>query len=267
MAGEPDLASETARPGRLRRAVAAALAPWLAILQPGRRTAAEVAAGRYGAPLLIVILCAALAALAIGARLDLGPEIRAENAGATAAPVSGVEQQAAEVMTDREIEDETAQRTAVTRVMLGLDAGLKTPGRILLLAFAIFLLGRFVGGTPTMRRSTAAAALVALPGAVRSAVTALAAWHQPAIRSADIDALVAGAALPLPDGQPVLARLLGGVDLFTCWSIVIFAVALGAAAELKRPKAFATAAVGVVLYLLVTGLIMSGGAPPAGAGN
>ncbi|MCA9674363.1 MAG: hypothetical protein KC464_04900, partial [Myxococcales bacterium] len=90
---------------------------------------------------------------------------------------------------------------------------------------------------------------------------------QPSLRSADLGGLLSSAALPVPPGHPVLARLLGGVDVFTCWAIVIFAVALAAAADLKRTKAVVTSAVAVVLYLLVTGLIMGGGGPPPGAGS
>jgi hypothetical protein len=220
---------------------------------PDRRVAPEVAAGRYAWPLLIIILCAGLAALAIGTRLDLGPEIRARNAGLKTPSATGAEQQVSEVKTDRELEDQTVQETAVKRVMLGLDAGFKQPARVLLLALALFLLGRFVGGTPTMGRATAAAALVALPGAVRSLVTALAAWNQTAIGTADIDQLVASARLPLPAGHPALHRFLGGFDLFTCWSVVILGFALAAAAELPRPKAFVAGLVGFVLYVLVTG--------------
>jgi hypothetical protein len=236
------------------------LASLAAILFPGRRVGVEVAAGRYGWPFLYVVVAAALAAVAIGARLDLEPEVLAENARARPAVVTGVDQgPGVEIKTDREIAEDTAQRTAVKRVMLGLGAGLGTPARVLGLALALFLLGRYVGGTPTMPRSLAAAALVALPGALRSLVTALAAWHQPSIGTRDIDALLASARVPVPAGHPGLERLLGGVDVFTLWSAVILGFALAAAAELPRTKAFVAAAVGFVLYLLVTGLIMGAG--------
>lgn len=265
MTGDGDLTRAMDGPGRVRRAVAAGVAPVAAILFPDRRVAVEVAGGRYGLPLLIVIVCAALAALALGARLDLAAEVLADNAGAAPATVTGLEPAPAEVKTDREIAEATAHRTAVTRVRLGLAAGLTTPARVLLLGFCLFVLGRFVGGSPTTTRALTAAALIALPGAVRSLLIAVAAWHQPAIGSADLDTMAAAAALPLPAGHPVLARLLGGVDLFTCWSVVILGFGLAAAAELKPTKAFVTAAIGFALYLLVTGLIMGGGGPPPGA--
>jgi hypothetical protein len=255
----PELTSETRGPGRVRQVLAALAAPFAAILVPDRRVAPEVAAGRYTWPLLVIILCASLAALSISARLDLGPEVRAKNAELEKPDQNGAAQRVSEVKTDREIDDETAKQTAVTRVMLGLDAGLKQPMRVLFLALVLFVLGRYVGGTPTMARSTAAAALVALPGAVRSLVTALAAWQQTAIGTADIDKLTSGAALPLPADNVALSRLLGGVDLFTLWSVVILGFALAAAAELPRAKAFIAGVVGFVLYLLVTGLIMGAG--------
>ncbi len=245
------------------------LAPLVAIFFPDRRVRPEVVAGRYGWPILIIILCAAMAAGAIGTRLDLEPEVLAENAALKPKSFTGGMEKVSEVKSDREIDEDVAHRTAVTRVKLGLDAGLTTPIRVLFLALLIFLLGRFVGGSPTMARATAAAALVSLPGAVRSVVTAVAAWNQPALGSKDVDALVSSAAVPIPAGHPALAQLLGGVDLFTLWSVVILGFALAAAADLKITKAFVATMVGFALYVLVTGAIMGsgGGPPPQGAGG
>ena len=249
--------------GRVRRFAAALIAPFAAILFPSRRVGVEVAAGRYGLPLLVVVLCAGLAALALGARLELAPEVLAEHAEVKPTKGTGADDRPAEVKTDREIEEETTQRTAVARVTLGLEAGLMTPGRVLFLGFALFLLGRFIGGKPTTTGAMTAAALAALPGAVRSVVTAAAAWHQPAIGTADLGTLVA--TVPIPDGHPVLARLAGGVDLFTCWAVVVLAFGLCAAADVKRTRGFVAIAVGFVLYLLVTRLIMGGAVPAPGA--
>jgi hypothetical protein len=49
--------------------------------------------------------------------------------------------------------------------------------------------------------------------------------------------------------------------VFTCWSVVILMVGLCAAAEIKPRKSIVAVAIGFVLYLLVTRIIM-GGAPP-----
>lgn len=239
--------------------------PFLAILFPDRGVPREVAAGRYGVALLSIVVAALLAAAAIGARLDLRHEVLAANASLKPKKELAADpKKVREVKTDREIDEEIEHKTAVKRVMLGLDAAIWKPIRVLLLALALFLLGRYVGGKPTMARAMSAASLVALPGAVRSLVTAVAAWSQPAISSKDADRLVASAAIPIPEGHPALAQLLGGVDLFTMWSAVILGFALAAASELKPTRAALTSAVGFVLYVLVTGAIM--GAPQGASG-
>jgi hypothetical protein len=253
----------------LLRWLAAPLKPFFVVLVPDR-VRPEVVAGRYGLPLLSVVMCACLAAFAVGTRLDVGFDVRAENAGAATATTTTAKNapkttaKPQELKTDREIDEEIAKRVAVARVKLGLGAVLVTPLRVLLLGLAMLLLARFVGGKPTMQRSLTVAALAAVPGAVRSLVTALVAWRQPRVFPDELDSLVRFPQI-IPDGHPVLARLFAGVDVFTWWSVIILAVGLCAAADLKPRKSITTIAVGFVLYLLVTGLIMGG--PPPGAGR
>src|SRR5687767_13461597 len=137
--------------------------PFLAILFPDRGVPREVAAGRYGVALAAIVLSAVLAALAISARLDLRHEVLAENASLAPAKVIAADpKKVREVKTDREIDEQVEHKTAVKRVMLGLDAAVWQPMRVLFLALALFLLGRYVGGTPTMARAMSAASLVAL---------------------------------------------------------------------------------------------------------
>ena len=233
--------------------MAAPLRPFYVALVPDRNVGIEVAAGRYGLPLLTVVLCACVAAFALGTRLDVGPAVLADDAGG-----------GAELKSDREIDKEIEQRTAVARVKLGVGAALATPFRVLALGLALLLLGRFIGGKPTMRRALTVAALAAVPGAVRSLVTAVVAWRQPRVFPDELDALVQFPQV-IPDGHPVLARLLSGVDLFTWWSLVILAFGMCAAADVRARKGIAAIAIGFVLYLLVTRLIMGGAAPPPGA--
>lgn len=256
---------EPTRSGRLLRLLAAPLRPFLVVLVPDRRVGSEVVAGRYGWPLLSVVVCACVAAFVLGMRLDVGPDVRAENAGTPpAATASNNNAKPAEMKTDREIDEAIAQRTAVTRVKLGLGAVLATPLWVLALGLAMMLLGRFIGGKPTMRRSLTVAALASVPGAVRSLVTALVAWRQPSVAPNEVDSLLRFPAV-IPDGHPVLARLFGGVDVFTWWSVVILAFGLCAAADIRRTKGFAAVAIGFVLMLVVTRLIMGGAEPPPGA--
>ncbi|HUS32349.1 MAG TPA: hypothetical protein VMZ53_27805, partial [Kofleriaceae bacterium] len=110
------------------------LKPFVVALIPDRRVGPEVVAGRYGWPLLSVILCACIAAFALGTRLDVAPDVRAENAGAATVEANSKSKPAPEIKTDREIDEAIAQRAAVVRVKLGLGAALGTPFRILALA-------------------------------------------------------------------------------------------------------------------------------------
>jgi len=220
----------------------------------------DIVAGRYGWPLLSVVVCACVAAFALGTRLDVGPEVRAENAGTPAVAATATataDAKPAESKTDREIDDDIVQRTSVARVKLGLGAVLATPLRVLALGLALLLLARFIGGKPTMPRALTVAALAAVPGAVRSLVTALVAWHQPRVVPDELDSLVRFPQV-IPDGHPVLARLFAGVDVFTWWSIIVLAVGLCTAAEIKPRKSIVAIAIGFVLYLVVTNLIMAG---------
>lgn len=253
------------------RWLAAPLRPFVAVLVPDRIVGRDVIAGRYGWPLLSVVVCACVAAFALGTRLDVGPEVRAENAGtppaaATATATAAANPKPAEIKTDREIDEDIARRTTVARVKLGLGALLATPLRVLALGLAMLLLARFVGGKPTMPRALTLAALAAVPGAVRSLMVALVAWRQPRVFPGELDSLVRFPQV-IPDGHPVLARLLAGVDVFTWWSVIILAFGLCAAADLKPRKSFVAIAISFVLYLVVTRLIMGGAVPPPGAGR
>jgi hypothetical protein len=240
---------------RIFAALVRPLKPFFVALVPDRHVGPEVVAGRYGWPLISVILCACIAAFALGTRLDVGPEVRAENAGETAA-VNGKPPQ--EIKTDREIDEAIAQRAAVVRVKLGMGAALGTPFRVLGLALAMLLLGRFIGGKPTMPRALTVAAIASVPGAVRSLVTAVVAWRQTSIGANELDSLVRFPSW-IPSGHPVLERLLAGVDVFTWWSVVLLAFGLSAAADIRRTKGFVAVAIGFGLFLAVTRLIMGGG--------
>ncbi|MEO8703039.1 MAG: Yip1 family protein [Kofleriaceae bacterium] len=260
-----DLRATRPAPSRLRRALrwlASPFKPFLVVLVPDRSVGTEVIAGRYGWPLLTVIACACVAAFALGTRLDVGPEVRAENSGAVPAGETakqpGPGQKPPDMKTDREIDEQIAQRSAVAHVKLGSGALLATPFRVLMLGLALLLLGRFVGGKPTMPRALTVAALASIPGAVRSLVTAVVAWRQPSLAPGDLDSLVQSP-IGIPEGHPILERLLAGIDIFTLWSVIILAFGLCAAADLRRTKGFIAIAISFVLYLAVTRLIMGAG--------
>ncbi len=244
--------------GRGRRLAAALTAPVVALLFPDRGVPPLVAAGRFRMVMAIVVAAALLAAAAVSLRVDVGPAVRAENSGAPPPPrdssaAGASAPQPEEVKTDREIEEDIEKRTAVIRVKLALSAALGTPARILLLALALFLLGRYVGGKPTTQRALAAAAVGALPWAVRSLIAAAAALRQEAIGPSDLDSLVAGG-LASDAGQSILARLAAGVDLFTLWSVVLCGFGLSAASGIGRVRGLVVVSIGFILLLLISSI-------------
>lgn len=240
-----------------------------ALLVPDRTLPTVVAEERYGGALLVVTVMALLAAGVIGLRYDVTADVLARNAGAaptaaasgsnrnqsgTAAPVEDAPK------SDREIEDEITKARAVGKVKLGLAAGLGTPFGVVTLALGLYLIGRFVGGKPTMKRALAAAAHASLPGAVKAGLAAVIAFQLPAVRPDEVDGLAV-----FPDGggaalaDPVAARLFAGVDLFTVWTVLLCAFGLAAAARMGRTRAFIAVLVSFTLWLAVTRLAGGGG--------
>jgi hypothetical protein len=239
------------------RWLAGPVRPLFVALTPDRNVGREVVAGRYGWPLFSVIVCACIAAFALGTRLDVGPEVRAEDARAAASSGPNGTANTAELKTDREIDEAIAQRAGLVRVKLGLGAALGTPLRVFMLGLALLVLGRFVGGKPTMARALTVAGLASVPGAVRSLLVAVVAWRQASVVPGELESLVQFPAV-IPHGHPVLERVLAGVDVFTWWSVVIVAFGLCAAAEIRKTKGFTAIAICFALFLAVTILIMGG---------
>ena len=240
----------------LRHLGATVAAQVVALLVPDRGVPPLVRAGRFRLALLIVVAAAGLAAFATADRLDVGPEVRAENAGRpppdqTSARARSESADVSEDKTDRQIEDEIAKRTAVRQVQLGLGAAIGTPMKIVAVALFLYVLGAYVGGKPTLPRTLAAAAVGALPWALRSGLAAAATWRQPSITSAQVDHLVTGHVAVAAD-HPFVAELVARADLFALWSLVLWGFGLAAAAEIGRLKSFLVVSVGFTLYVLIT---------------
>lgn len=236
------------RPARLRRVGAALAAHLRALLVPDRGVPPLVSAGRARLALALVIGAALLSAAVLSARIDTAPAVRAAHAGGPGGPPGAGPP--GEDMTDTAIQEEIAKQDAIVQVKAWLEAGLGTPARILGLAIALLVLGRYVGGKPTFQRALAAAAVGALPWAVRSLVEAGAMWRQARVLPADLGNLVA-AGLPLSSENPIAARLLAP-DAFALWSLVLVGFGLAAAAGIGRVKSFATVTVSYLLLLLVS---------------
>jgi hypothetical protein len=255
---DPEDSFGPARPDasdRGRRFASAVAAPLRALFVPDRGVPPLVAAGHFRLAMAIVIAAALLAAGALSLRVDVGPQVRAENAGGPAPAAqpgasSAGAQPPEEVKTDREIAEEIAKQTAVFRVKVALAAALGTPALILLLALGLFVIGRYVGGRPNTRAALAAASVGALPWAVRSLIAAAAAMRQEAIAPAKLGTLVVGS-LSGTVGHPLLARLVGSADLFSLWSVVLCGFGLSAAAGIGRVRGLVVVSIGFALILML----------------
>lgn len=238
----------------LGRAVAALTAQLRALLFPDRGIPPLVAAGRARLAMAIVVGAALVSASARATHLELGPEVRAENAGRPPGPkastTTGRADAPGEMKTDRQLDQEVDRRTAVLQVKLGLGAALWTPIELVAIAVFLFLLGGYVGGSPTFARTLAASSVGALPWAVHDLIAAVVAWQRGAVGSAELNHLV-DARLAVGADHPLLARLAGRIDLFVIWSVVLWGLGLAAAAGLGRARAMITVVVGCTLYLLV----------------
>lgn len=234
-----------------------------ALFLPDRTMPLVVREQRTAAAFVACTFAALVSAAAIGARYDGSAAVLAKNAGAPPSAVPSGTASAANASTaeapksDREIADEIAKDRAVTRVKLGLGAGAGTPFTIVMLGLGLFVIGRYVGGKATMQRTFSAAAYASLPGAVRSCVAAAVAWRMPVVRPDQMGGLVP----KLDPANPVLARLFGGVDLFTLWTVVLCGFGLAAAGSMSKKRAFVTVVISFALWLAVTRLVM-GGPPP-----
>ena len=257
--------TEESRPSILRRIGAGVACVFATLLWPDRAVPRSVSEGRYGAALLAVILTSGLAAAAIGLRIDVTPLVLPDFPPPGAGDALGApKEDSSTVMSDRELADKADTRRKIEQVMLGLGAGLGNPVKLFALALGLYLLGRYVGGKPTVRRTMAAATHAALPGAVKSCIVAVAVFRRATIVPAELEAVVLPSTIA-PASSPVATRLLAGVDPFLLWSVVLLGLGFATAAQVSRKKAFFSVVVVFLLFLAITRGILGGLAPPGAA--
>jgi hypothetical protein len=240
-----------------RRIVGAPVTWARVLLFPFETVPRVVAAGRVGAVLFFVMLCAGLAVAASATRLDMAPgllkqeaqELKAAPPPAGQARGPGAAAAAQPAKSDREF-DEAVEKAYAVEVVKMSGRALLLPLRLLLLGFLLYVVLRFVGGKPKVRAAMALAAHAGLPGAVKSILAAVAALRQVRLTPEAIPALV-----PPPWGAldgPPLQRLLAGTGPFALWTVVLLGIGLPHVAGIGRGKAWAAIGVCYVLYLLVT---------------
>ncbi len=241
---------------RLRRIAAVPGRMLGALLLPDRTMPKVVAEGRFAAPLLFVMACGLLSAWTIGQRLDMsflmnmGPAPGAQAQGGGGGGGGGGMPE----MSERELQEMVQKEKAKAEVILGLDAGVLTPIKILLGALGILLIGRYVGGKTSAKGALAAASYAALPFGVKSLLVAgTAASH------ATLTPMMLPTLLPFayvgPSGPGPLKFL--AVDPFLVWAFVILGFGLAAASHMSKRKVLVTVLTCFCLYQL-----LSGGAAP-----
>lgn len=215
---------EPARLSRFRALGELILAP----VFPASCAARRVAKGRYGMAFFAVTIAAMASAWVTGSRLEVSDRVMSRLEGKD----SGDEESKRQ-LGDHEVREEVTKALRIEQVKLGLRASLGTPVGILFLGIVFYFVGRYVGGTPTMRKSVAAAAHATLPSVVKSLLTILAASRQEHLRPDELGALAWPGVLIAKDA------LRAGLEPFLLWSVIIGGFSLSEAAGISRRKAFA----------------------------
>jgi hypothetical protein len=260
---EPEDSLGPARPDpgrRIRRAAAALFDQLRALLIPDRGVPPLVSMGRARLSIALAVAASLLVAVAVTARIDLGPTVRAEMARAPdkkqgPAPGGPGAEPPGEDKTDRDIAEEIDKRNAMFEVSAWLGTGLGMPAAIVGFAIALLLLGRFVGGKPTFARSFSASAIASLPWGVQSLIKAAAIWSQDRVGPEDVHQIVVSHLFIPPPDNPLLLRVAAAADGFALWSLVLAGFGLAAAAGISRRRSFVAVTISyLLLVLLLTSL-------------
>ncbi len=194
--------------------------------------------------MLIATLAALLAGLTVAGRIDVRQKVLqpppAE--GAASADTSNAKPDEP-AMSERELEEALVKARTVEQVTRAL-AAVALPAELTLLALALYLLGRYVGGKPTFRRAVALASQAALPGAVGSLLIALAASRRTSIAPSELSALL------LPSWH--------GIDPFAVWSVVLLTLGFPTLAGVSRTKSWISIGICFALWLALTRFVFGG---------
>ncbi len=248
------------RPSRLWRALRALGRMFGAVALPDRFLPTEVEARRFGLALFVCMLCAGAFAAAVSVQLDPRREMLTQP---QMGPMGGGDDGP---QSDRDFAESVSKRRAVLQVTLALGAVLGTPAQIFLLAFGLYLLGRYVGGKPTLGNTMAVAAHASLALGARSLLGAGAAMSTALLGPSDIPRLLGQGPGQALHGlvQGPAAKLLQGVDGFTLYALVLVILGFRHGAHTSRLKAAVSVLVVFSLYLVLTNLVFQGGGGPHG---
>jgi hypothetical protein len=172
--------------------------------------------------------------------------------------------QAAATKSDREIQEDITKTLSVERVTRLLNFGAWKPIKYSLLAVLLYFLVMFVGGTPTLKKTYSAAVHASLPYAVKALVFGAAALAQVSLTPSQADTLVANPLAPAYASMGKLGIVLGSVDPFVLWSVVLLGFGAAAAGQISRKRAFVSVLVGFALFLGMSTFVSHAGGGPGG---
>jgi hypothetical protein len=141
------------------------------------------------------------------------------------------------------------------QVMIGIDAVVVTPFKILALALGLLVVGRYVGGKTSALGALTAASNAALPFGVKSLLVAGTALSRTAVTPMELPGLLPFSTIGPGGGGPLKFLVF---DPFMLWTVVLLGFGLYAASHLTRRRAFAAVLVCFGLFQL-----LSGGAGPS----
>lgn len=235
-----------------------------ALWSPLDRLPSAVEATRWVVPLLLTMLLTALASAAVGTRLDASRVVipALESAGELS---KASEREVAEKI-------EQAQRVAiVSGVAKGLFA---VPFLALVSAAGLWLWSWLLGGRATFARLFTAVSLALLPFACSEAITLVSALRQTTLSPKMVSELVPSSVAAVVSAPPVDAgpkapvagaslgwkpiaprALLGLLDFFHLWAVVLLGLGFAAATRLSKWRAIPATA---LLYFAVLAAVTIG---------
>lgn len=219
--------------------------PARVLLDPLDATRPAVEAHRWFWPLLILVVCVSASGTAFSLRWDAGPAVVQQ------LQMTGK----LERMTETEISEEiqTATRKAL---VAGVAKGVFVMPLLTLLLAAVLWVCAWLFETPAaFGRLMSAAALAMLPIALYHLVFAVCALAQHSMSETRVAELVPSSLAVLSGLTPKMKRVLGGVDFFNLWSVLLLGLGFSSATGMRRSRALLLC---LALYVLFTGVFSIG---------
>jgi hypothetical protein len=213
-----------------------------ALVAPGATFRSIALRPTWAAPFVLLVLINLVVGYLVLQRIDYEQFMRQQNERTGQLTAEQIEQQATRL-------HNMAPALAVAQALLA------APAVFLIIALLFWVGFRLVGSEMTYKASLAASLHALLPGAVGGllsipVILSHASFTVAESRGGGFLASNLGALAPEGTG-PVLRALLGSMDLFTAWVVILLVIGFGAVAKVSR-----AATIGVVATLVVVALAL-----------